>query len=43
MDAIEAFAGSDPETAVFYPEDGRFLIEREERVAHYIVDTHTEP
>ena len=31
MEAIESFAGSDPESAVFYPEDDRFLIERDER------------
>jgi heme-degrading monooxygenase HmoA len=43
MEAIKAFAGSDPEVAVFYPEDDRFLIEREERVAHYSVDTQATP
>ena len=37
MDAIKAFAGEDPEVAVFYPEDDRYLIEREERVSHYEV------
>jgi heme-degrading monooxygenase HmoA len=37
MDAIRAFAGDDPERAVFYPEDERFLIERDETVAHYEV------
>jgi heme-degrading monooxygenase HmoA len=37
MDAIKAFAGDDPERAVFYPEDERFLIERDETVAHYEV------
>ena len=34
-DAIRAFAGEDIERAVFYPEDDRFLVEREETVAHY--------
>jgi heme-degrading monooxygenase HmoA len=34
-DAIRGFAGDDLETAVFYPEDDRFLLERELRVAHY--------
>jgi heme-degrading monooxygenase HmoA len=43
MDAIKAFAGDDPEVAVFYPEDERFLVEREETVAHYVVDTHALP
>ncbi len=36
-EAIKAFAGPDPEKAVFYPEDDRFLIERELRVTHYEV------
>lgn len=37
MDAIREFAGDDPERAVFYPEDDRFLIERDLTVAHYEV------
>jgi heme-degrading monooxygenase HmoA len=37
MDAIKAFAGDDPERAVFFPEDDRFLIERDLTVAHYEV------
>jgi len=37
MDAVKAFAGDDPERAVFYPEDDRFLIERDLTVAHYDV------
>jgi heme-degrading monooxygenase HmoA len=28
LDAVKAFAGQDYETAVFCPEDGRFLVER---------------
>ena len=35
--AIEGFAGQDIEQAVFYPEDDRFLIERDLRVRHYEV------
>lgn len=35
MDAVRRFAGDDPEQAVFYPEDDRFLVERDLRVAHY--------
>lgn len=35
--AIRRFAGADPERAVFYPEDDRFLLERGERVVHYRV------
>jgi heme-degrading monooxygenase HmoA len=36
-DAIKAFAGPDPEKAVFYPEDEKFLLERGPRVIHYEV------
>jgi heme-degrading monooxygenase HmoA len=36
-DAIRQFAGNDIEKAVFYPEDDRFLVERENRVSHYEV------
>ena len=35
--AIEGFAGEDIGTAVFNPEDDRFLVERELRVTHYEV------
>jgi heme-degrading monooxygenase HmoA len=35
--AIEGFAGEDIGKAVFYPEDDRFLIERDLRVTHYEV------
>ena len=34
-EAVEAFAGPDPERAVFYPEDDRFLVERDLHVTHY--------
>ena len=37
LDAIRAFAGDDIEAAVYYPEDERFLIEREDTVKHYEV------
>jgi heme-degrading monooxygenase HmoA len=41
MDAVRAFAGADLERAVFYPEDERYLVERDERVTHFeIVDHH---
>ena len=36
-DSIRAFAGDDIDQAVFYPEDDRFLIERDLRVRHYEV------
>jgi len=35
--AVKAFAGDDHGTAVFYPEDDRFLVERDERSAHFEV------
>jgi heme-degrading monooxygenase HmoA len=41
--AVQAFAGPDSERAVFYPEDDRFLIERDEHVTHYEVVERTGP
>ena len=38
LEAIRGFAGGDVERAVFYPEDDRFLVEREERVHHWQLD-----
>jgi heme-degrading monooxygenase HmoA len=35
--SIEAFAGADIETAVFYPEDDDYLIDRETTVTHFDV------
>jgi heme-degrading monooxygenase HmoA len=35
LDAIRAFAGDDLERAVYYPEDDRFLVDREDRVKHW--------
>jgi hypothetical protein len=35
MDAIRRFAGDEPERAVYYPEDERFLVEREDTVSHF--------
>lgn len=35
--AVHRFAGPDLERAVFYPEDERFLVSRDERVTHYEV------
>lgn len=37
LDAVKAFAGGDYETAVFYPEDDRFLVRRDEKATHYEV------
>ena len=42
LDAIHAFAGDDVETAVYYPEDDRYLVERDEKVKHYEVTTAEE-
>jgi heme-degrading monooxygenase HmoA len=39
LEAVRAFAGEDYETAVFYPEDERFLVERDLTATHYQVDT----
>lgn len=42
-DAAVAFGGGDPTRAVFYPEDDRFLIERDDFVRHHqigYVDLH---
>ena len=35
MNDVHAFAGADVSRAVFYPDDERFLIERDEHVDHY--------
>jgi heme-degrading monooxygenase HmoA len=37
LDAVKAFAGDDYETAVYYPEDDKFLVERDLKCAHYEV------
>jgi heme-degrading monooxygenase HmoA len=37
MDAVRAFAGEEPDKAVFYPEDDRFLVERDLQVSHFQV------
>jgi heme-degrading monooxygenase HmoA len=39
LEAVRAFAGEDHERAVFYPEDDRFLIERDLFSTHYDVVT----
>jgi heme-degrading monooxygenase HmoA len=40
MDAVRAFAGADPERAVFYPEDDRYLVDRDDRVTHFDLVDH---
>ena len=37
LESVKGFAGDDYETAVFYPQDDRFLVERELTAAHYSV------
>lgn len=36
-EAVRRFAGEHPERAVFFPEDDRFLIERDDHVDHFDV------
>lgn len=43
MDAVRGFAGERPEVAVFYPEDDRYLIERDELVSHFEVAERAAP
>jgi heme-degrading monooxygenase HmoA len=40
LDSIRAFAGEDIERAVYYPDDERYLVERDDRVQHYSVEDH---
>ena len=37
IEAVHRFAGQDAERAVFYPADGRFLIDRETTASNYLV------
>ncbi len=37
LDAVRAFAGDDVEVARFYPEDDRYLVDREVTVTHFQV------
>lgn len=41
LDAIRRFAGAEPERAVFYPEDERYLVEAGPTVEHF--ELFTEP
>jgi heme-degrading monooxygenase HmoA len=43
LEAVKAFAGEDYETAVFYPEDDRFLVERDLVATHYEVEAAGRP
>ncbi len=42
-ESIRQFAGDDIEKAVFYPEDDRFLVERDNHVSHYEVVFDSSP
>jgi hypothetical protein len=35
MEAVRRFAGEQLERAVYYPEDERFLVDREDTVSHF--------
>ena len=37
VQAIAAFAGDDIDQAVYYPEDDKYLLERDQHVVHYQV------
>lgn len=41
--AVRQFAGDDIGQAVFYPEDERFLVDRDKHVSHYEVVYDTAP
>jgi hypothetical protein len=41
--AIRTFAGEDIDTAVYYPEDERYLVERDTTVSHYEVVDQVQP
>ena len=40
LDAVKAFAGEQYEHAVFYPEDDRFLVDRDLTSTHFEVAAH---
>jgi antibiotic biosynthesis monooxygenase (ABM) superfamily enzyme len=40
MDDVAAFAGDALDQAVFFPEDDRYLVERDLEVSHYEADVH---
>lgn len=42
MEAVKAFAGPNPETAKYYPEDDAFLLEKEETSQLYEVFYHAD-
>ena len=40
LEAVKVFAGEDYETAVFYPEDERFLVEKDLRASHFEAEVY---
>jgi len=42
IDAVKEFAGEDYERAVYYAEDERFLIEKDDTTSHWEVALHSE-
>lgn len=36
LESIRGFAGDDIERAVYYPEDDRFLVDRDDTVRHFV-------
>ena len=43
LDAVKRFAGEGYQTAVFYPEDDRFLVDRDLAASHWTVDAQVLP
>jgi heme-degrading monooxygenase HmoA len=43
IEAVKAFAGDDYETAVFYPEDDQFLVDRQLTAEHYEIEVEIRP
>ena|SRR5947209_20401058 len=42
-ESIRAFAGDDIDVAVYYPEDDRYLIDRDAKVSHYEIAASIPP
>ena len=40
IEAVRRFAGETPAVPVYYPEDDRYLLEKEPRVLHFDVSVH---
>lgn len=40
LEDVRGFAGDDLDAAVFFPEDDRYLVERDLECRHYEVDVH---